>query len=169
MSCLPLFLLPSLSLEHKVIDESKITPEWLAGFFDGEGCVCLQMSRNAMHLRINITQADEELLKAIEIKYGASYMYPKPRKNQDGQVYEVGWTGRNCKAIIEVLDGRVVKKQSQIDLALQFLATMVGQGNRLTDEQVSERESLRQQMRDLNHAGPFKPRPYIAESKGVTI
>lgn len=147
------------------IDTTKLTPEWLAGFFDGEGCVCLQMQHGYVRLRINITQADKELLEAIASIYNADYLYVKPRKNNDSLVYEIGWYGKSCANILNVLNGRVVKKQAQVDLALRFLDTLVGSGNRLTDEQLAERESLRQHMRKLNYVGPKKPNAQVVDSK----
>lgn len=150
-----------------MIDNTKLTPEWLAGFFDGEGCICISIHGRYQSLRINITQADHELLQAIKEKYGASYgPYRKGRRTRSGRgsvVYEIGWYGNKCRSILELLQPLVIKKAAQVEIALKFLDLMWSRGgnNRVIEKFSSGtfhlREELRLQLRDINHAGPKKP------------
>ena len=125
-------------------------------------------------LRVNITQSNEELLQAIKEKYGASYLYPKKqRRLNERQVFEVGWYGKTARTILEVLSGRVIAKAAQVELGLQFLDTIVPNGDRYQTRHVLntstelKREALRQQMRILNHAGPNKPASNSVEQTDV--
>lgn len=152
-----------------MIDESKLTPEWLAGFFDGEGCVCLRKHGLSWTLRVNITQANELLLTILAKKYNASYgPYRKTRKTKLGKestCYEIGWYGKKLMPILVLLKDHVVVKKDQVELGLEFLSTNIGSGYRYNEEVNSRRESLRKHMRYLNHAGPYKP---ATETVGVS-
>jgi hypothetical protein len=145
-----------------VVDTNKLTLQWLAGFFDGEGSVSLRRHGNNWALRVNLTQANYPLLAAIAAKYGASYgPYTKNRRTKSGKesiVYEIGWANREAlKKILQLLDGVVVAKERQVKLALEFLETGVGSGYRFNEDANTKRESIRNEMRWLNHAGPDKP------------
>lgn len=150
-----------------MIDISKLTPEWLAGFFDGEGCVCISVNGKSQALRVNITQADHDLLLAIKQRYGAGYgPARKGRRTKSGRgsvVYEISWSGNKCKDILELLSKHVVKKVAQVAIGLKFIDLMLPRGgnSRVTKKfsagQFHSREALRQQLRDINHAGPGKP------------
>ncbi len=145
---------------------ARLTPQWLAGFFDGEGCVCARRVR--LHgkpvgwsLRVNLTQADPILLCAIVQQYKAGYgPYAKTRTTRKGKnstVYEIGWQGKAAKPILELLDGLVIRKRFQVKLGLRFISTLVGSGNRFSAEVLAEREAIVNELRELNGAGPYKP------------
>ena len=146
-----------------MIDTNKITIQWLAGFFDGEGSVCIRRHNgNRWQLRVNLTQANFELLSAVAAKYGASYgPYTKTRKTKlgkDSTVYEIGWASRKAMLqILHLLDGVVIAKARQVRLAIEFLETGVGSGNQFDEATHDKREAMRNEMRWLNHAGPNKP------------
>lgn len=145
---------------------ARLTPEWLAGFFDGEGCVCARRVRlhgrpHGWTLRVNLTQADVGLMYAIAMQFKAGYgPYAKTRttrKGKDSTVYEIGWQGKAAIPVLELLDGLVIRKRKQVRLGLRFATTLVGSGNRFSTEVIAERDTIVNELRELNGAGPFKP------------
>lgn len=145
-----------------MIDTTKLTAEWLAGFFDGEGCVSIRQGHRTggFCLKVNLTQANFPLLKAIADKYEASGPYTKCRKTKTGKestVYEISWQGKYAKPILELLRNLVIVKQRQVELALEFIDTLVGSGFRYDDVTTVKRNIIVSELRKSNHAGPFKP------------
>ena len=153
-----------------MIDATKLTLEWLAGFFDGEGCVCLRRQTlrgefKGWSLRVNVTQANLELISAIVHKFSASYgPYRKPRSTRSGKesiVYECGWYGPNAKEFLLMLLPLVVVKRQQVEIGLEYLSTLINNrtnGSKHVPEEIAtKRDSLVNRMRALNHAGPYKP------------
>lgn len=104
---------------------------WLAGFFDGEGCIHVQHNhakrvdrngvhiRNDYHLQISITQNDRWVLEEIQSVFG-------------GQVYR--HAGRRCHRwrvvsltalpFLMAIQPYVKVKKEQVDLAIKFLETI---------------------------------------------
>lgn len=55
----------------------RITPEWLAGFFDGEGSVSAELAYNKYAtVTITLTQKDPKILALIMLKYNAGSFKP---------------------------------------------------------------------------------------------
>lgn len=141
---------------------ARLTPEWLAGFFDGEGCVSARrLKPSGWNLRVNITQADLGLMYAIATRFKAGYgPYTKTRITRNGKystVYEVGWQGKSAKPILELMEGLAIRKRKQIKLGLRFISTLVGSGNRFSEDVLAERDAIVTELRKLNGAGPYKP------------
>ena len=141
---------------------SRLTPQWLAGFFDGEGCVCIRRHGTGWILRVNLTQANHPLLMDVARTFRASYgPYTKTRKTRmgkDSMCYEIGWANRDSLIyILDVLKDHVIAKREQVELAIEFLGTGVGSGNKFSAEDLYKRYAIMDRMRAINHAGPRKP------------
>src|SRR5260221_774776 len=142
---------------------SRMTPQWLGGFFDGEGCVCIRRHNGTgWILRVNLTQANHPLLLDVARTFKASYgPYTKTRKTKLGKestCYEIGWANRESLVqILNVLKDHVIAKREQVELAIEFLGTGVGQGNKFSTEVLYRRYEIMERMRAINHAGPRKP------------
>lgn len=93
-----------------------ITPEWLAGMFDGDGCIFvkthLRVGRSALEL--NITQSKSPaLLLAIQAVHPGTIQGNPPRL--------VWKAARNIPAIVKILRMHSVIKRQKLDTLLQHL------------------------------------------------
>lgn len=77
-----------------------MTIEWLAGFFDGEGCVRLEPHQDGYYLypRLILTQKDRQILRLVQSEFGGK-LY---RKSASG-CSAVNWYGAEAIRMAERL------------------------------------------------------------------
>jgi len=142
----------------------RLTPQWLAGFFDGEGCVTVTMSgvRNP-RVMVSITQQDYNLLYAIWKKFcepSTGCLYQPVRKNPRGNehpVWMLHFTGKSCRPILEAIRPYVILKRKLVEWGIEMaLLTAergcVGRGGSLPADVVERRHELMKLVRAENEA-----------------
>jgi hypothetical protein len=105
----------------------RLTPQWLAGFFDGEGCVTVTMSgvKNP-RVMVSITQGDLNLLNAIWSKFChpvTGCLYKPARKNRRGDEYPVWmlhFTGKSVLPILTTIQPYVILKRKLVDWGIEM-------------------------------------------------
>jgi LAGLIDADG endonuclease. len=106
-----------------------MTDEWLAGFFDGEGCVSgfsyfhptKYIKHPRVNLQITITQKDKGVLKQIQSNYGGSIY----EKSSGHHCWNIKWTGKQeMGRILRIIAPYVICKKEQVLLALKFIETL---------------------------------------------
>ena len=139
---------------------ARMTPQWLAGFFDGDGhvSVCrtvVNPARNMyLRLKCTFTGTDSGTLSLIASIYGLRGPYLKKSKKYKHNVYELGLTGKHCATLLRKILPYVVIRRKQVELALKFDEVMhIGSGCRLTEEQARQGIEIRWQISELNGAG----------------
>ena len=93
-----------------------ITPEWLSGFFDGDGSICVSHTvRNGRTgLELNVTQSKSPtLLLAIQNLYPGTIQHNPPRL--------VWGSAKTIPAIYKVLSMHLVMKKQKLNSLLQSL------------------------------------------------
>jgi hypothetical protein len=104
-----------------------MTDEWLAGFFDGEGCISGQcqfvagkyIKEPRVNIQISITQKDRKILETIQEVYGGT-VYDKKKGCS-----AIRWTGKSdMTRILRILAPHSICKREQILLALRFCETL---------------------------------------------
>ena len=99
-------------------------PIWMAGFFDGEGCVSIRRSFDSrrlisnLNLLVSISQKDTTVLGLIVVAYGG-------KLNNCAGIHEVRWHGKASKEFIETILPYSVVKRTQLEIALEFISTLV--------------------------------------------
>jgi hypothetical protein len=98
------------------------SPQYIAGFFDGEGCVGLYKNgRGTYHLRVqvvqNVTKASAKLFDELRILYGGAWCPRKGKKSANWQL-----SGDNAEYFLKELQPHVRLKKDQVNLALHWLA-----------------------------------------------
>jgi len=133
---------------------------YIAGFFDGEGCVVISHSKRRgkwyHRLRVQVSQKEKEILKFIQRKFGG-YLY---NNNANGH-YLWHWGIGDIKAynflkqIYPYLKGK--RKVVKFGLIFQILKTYrKNKGCRwsiLIPEETEVREKIRQKIQRLNRGG----------------
>jgi intein/homing endonuclease len=111
-------------------DKDELLLAWIAGFFDGEGCVivelsnmlgCIRGKRTSLHA--TLTQTSTECLELVKERFGGNVKVSDVRKeNTRRWAVQYTWVVRNENALkfFEAILPYAVVKKSQIELALQY-------------------------------------------------
>ncbi len=119
----------------------ELNKQWLAGFFDGEGCICLTKRKDKIlhhQLRIYIGQVDVNILMLIKSIYGG-----KVRKGGRGvNLWEIGHRELQKKFLSEI-EPYLILKKPQAQMALIYLSTLgkYHKYNKVTNEVFKIREN----------------------------
>jgi hypothetical protein len=155
---------------------------YIAGFFDGEGCVslcyCKRRKRKSMEgyvmgfkLIAGISNTDPIVLLILQAMYGGD-LNVSNRKNANPnhkRAYVWKVTGRDTmKAFLSSIEPFVLVKRAQVLLALRYLETMEVPGKRLQQVVWDIRVQCYKEMQALNRRGllPSKQEPPISPSLG---
>ena len=114
---------------------------WLAGFFDGEGCVSIYRRRNRRehYLNVSISQKDRAPLDLIYEIYGGSIRKTKTPSN----CHQWRVSSRKAEMFLrDILPHSIVKKRA-IEGAIEFIGTVGEAGQRLPEGTWELREEIR--------------------------
>lgn len=127
-----------------------ITPQYLAGFFDGEGCVSpRQESRTGLwHPSISIAQSRPYILELIQEELGFGNV--RGRKTRD--LYHLSIRGReNIEELVRMLDPYSIVKKEQLRLAYRMCQHVGPTGPMKDRRHATRRQELAEELRFLNH------------------
>ena len=138
---------------------------WAAGFFDGEGSVFVEISKNKNTRRrvrnlltASVTQTSTPCLNLFKQCFGGNITpITKSRRSHMNNSVCFVWRVRSKDAIafLEVIAPYVVVKKEQVELALQYPLTSAdgrkyaGPYNPLPDEVHNRRMEIGQKLRDI--------------------
>lgn len=126
---------------------ARLTPQWLAGFFDGEGCVSFNVN---FSVKVNLTQVDQRLMAAIALACHGNGPYEKRAKKSRRPCYEVNWSGDKAADFLRLIQDHSIRKRKQIGLGLELVSLMVGSGRTLDPENLKRRIEICGELRSLN-------------------
>lgn len=93
-----------------------MTAAWLAGFFDGEGCVRLEHQKGyGYYARLTLTQKDRRVLRAVMSDFGG-HLYDKSRSNPCATVT---WDGKKAVALARLLLPHSFCKRKQLECLIR--------------------------------------------------
>ena len=104
----------------------RITNEaYLAGFFDGEGCVSILYDRRHRSYTLTLAIAQHSrnisVLETLQSLWGGNlYVYET--------MAHLIWNGQQAKPIILAMLANSIVKRPQLEVALEFIALMPGAG-----------------------------------------
>ena len=130
-----------------------MTPEYAAGFFDGEGCVNCSSNRNNSFVRILVVNTNIDVLKAFQAVWGGDINANYRQKSHWKQAYT--WRLQHKSAtdfLTEILPFLIVKRQ-QAEAAIAFNNLRPGQGNKWTEESKLQADALFNKIRQCNKKG----------------
>ena len=149
-----------------MIDTTKLTPEWLAGFFDGEGSVTFTRDQS---LQVVIAQSREDILLAIADFVGNGVVKVNKRFATRKPECTLRWCGKNAARVLEILLPHLIIKHRQAEIGIRMSQLMVGKNSHtpVPPEIQVERNSLIAENRALN-ASHWSRRPKH-DSNSVTL
>lgn len=153
------------TLEKSELDIAleRLTPQWLAGFFDGEGCVSASMSgvRNP-RLIVHITQSDHNLLTIIGLKFsGNGCLYNPIRKRAQKEkrpCWILSFGGKSCLPLLEYIAPHVILKRKLVLWGIEMAKLTAergkcGRGNSLPKNVMDRRQELMNLVKGENRSG----------------
>lgn len=145
----------------------EVTTAYIAGFFDGEGCVSIERcaKRNGhgfqYHLTAVITQSEPDSLTEIITAVGCGKIYRAPhRLAVTGYYYHARFSGSDAKLLLTTLLPYLKQKKAEANLALDFLENARGDlgGKPVTPMMEALREHYWTKMQELKHGGLYRKR-----------
>jgi hypothetical protein len=131
----------------------KLSKAYMAGFFDGEGCVNIAKYKNGCYVRVLLVNTNREVLEAFRSCYGGNITEGsnyKIRKN-----WKKSWTWRLSyqKAVDFLMDMYpwILVKEAQVLTALTWAKARPGKGKRWD---AGAAQLLFDRMAWLNRKGP---------------
>lgn len=134
---------------------------YAAGVFDGEGSVGIyvggktSLGRPRYNLRLSVGNTDTRLTNWLAETFGGKVRAKQPRvPSRHRQAYDWYLFGNNAVEFLRLIRPFLLLKAEQADVAIKFQATITPSGGPggsllLTDEQIAERETYRQQLSAL--------------------
>lgn len=131
-----------------------ITIEYLAGFFDGEGCITVVGSKPpSVNLIVSIAQTELQILTEIRECFGG-YLYPKVRRSaKHNQAWELRWVSRSAIEFLEKVYPFLKVKQLQAKIVLQEWKPLIREhrgGKALTIQDWNKRLEVKEKLSSLN-------------------
>lgn len=114
---------------------ARLTPQWLAGFFDGEGCVCGLYSNGYPYLTVTIPQKEPGILAIIALKFPTKVRYVSQNKN-----HVLHYAGRKALPLLEFIKDYSIVKRKEIELGIELASLLVD--SRSNDNILRSEESL---------------------------
>ena len=135
---------------------------YLAGLVDGEGCIYIGRtyakalcdrtpeSRQYLFLSVSITSTTLMLMCWLKDNFGGSFRSKKPSDEKYKECY--GWrlVSNQAAGFLERILPLLIVKREQAEIAIEFQSRISGNhANAVTDEEMSYRLSLKEQIEDL--------------------
>lgn len=117
---------------------------YAAGYFDGEGTICLLKSHSGLHLKVGITSGDKASLGVFSCLFGGQVKNVKRHANSKRDLF--GWlkTGVAAQRVLKVLIPYLVAKQEKAiaAFALDYSRWHDGPWS-VSDDELQNRERVR--------------------------
>ncbi|GAI09780.1 unnamed protein product [marine sediment metagenome] len=136
----------------------KDTLNYLAGFFDGEGCIYINKQKNVRNPKRSITyqgavevaNTKKEQLLLFSKYFGGKIRCYYDVDRPNGKYF---WriVSRDAVKFCKVIKGYLLTKEEQAEVVIELHKTMKPRGNaHVPDDIIKYREQLYQEMRTLN-------------------
>lgn len=138
---------------------------WAAGFFDGEGCVIVEISNSPKSrrghrtaLRVSVTQTSKPCLELFVQRFGGSirtFKHTCPNSSRWAIQHTWSVVGGRAYEFLSTIEPFVIVKKSQVTKALEYpLRNSAGKlygnpGNLLPDEVHAKRVEIAYALRDI--------------------
>ena len=107
---------------------------YIAGFFDGEGCIYVGKYKCSYHLRVTASQANEWIINWLKFIFSGSV---SKMTCEEGRRQRWQWhaLGKNASLFLVAVLPYLKLKRAEAELAIQFQNARQGSGIRVTDGQ----------------------------------
>ena len=118
---------------------SKITLAYIAGIFDGEGCVSISKEKErttikgySYRLRVIVGNTNEWLIKFLQSQFGGNIVLRQPRMPWYKPIWQWQIGAKLAQVFLEALLPYLQLKKHQAELGIAFQNKFKGRGHRKT-------------------------------------
>jgi hypothetical protein len=101
-----------------------ISDQYMAGLFDGEGCVSVILRRSKGHeyhqLDVRIAMTSEAVLQAVQRTFGGNISAREKRLSHHKQSWQWYCQGQVALEVLRRIRPFLIEKRAQADLAMRF-------------------------------------------------
>lgn len=99
-----------------------LSPQYVAGFFDGEGNVGISTrGRNKyLYLRVSVSNTNQEILAIFKMQFGGVLATPYKKRSTWKPTCEWIVSGKKAAEFLEAIKAHAILKKAQIELGLEF-------------------------------------------------
>lgn len=122
-----------------------LSPEYLAGFFDGEGWISVGSSgRKSGNIIVGICNRDRILIEMIRVQFPNCSIQHKNESGNWAAIDTLQWSGLDCVQILSfIVDHLHIKKEAAIlGIELAKLQPPKGKKPRVSEEMFNRRVAL---------------------------
>lgn len=143
---------------------NSIVLSYLAGFFDGEGCVSIfhnknqsSFQRNPNHsLAVSVNNTNPVVLILLKKHFGGNITLIKRKKKEWRDIFQWHLSCDKAKGFLKAIKPYVKVKEKQVDTGIRFQEikkrkTFCGPKHPVPQKELNWRESQRRKMSQLNH------------------
>jgi len=128
--------------------------EYIAGLFDGEGCIMLSQFRgnSYIQLRVNVNLTNETIPTILHECFGGSLMIVPPKGNNKQQWM---WRaiGKYAGEFLRLIYPYLIIKKEQAELGIKFQNNRPGKGSWRNKQEISQDKLDKELMGILNRRG----------------
>ena len=132
---------------------------YLAGLFDGEGCISISVKNRKNgtikhELIVQVSMVDEVPVKMFFDNFGGSFTKSKkdPPKHD---IYHWRLSSVKAKTFLEIIEPYLLVRQKQARIAIQFQSGIRNTCKQTSLEELTRRSDLRVQLQGLNYGPNF--------------
>ncbi len=132
--------------------------DYLAGFIDGEGSLCISYSRNRFTAHIDVGNTNKRVLEEIReflVQNGVSTGFTKivPSEKTTRQAWAIHVSGKGIDYMLPILEPRLIIKQEQAITLMKFRTLVGGRGYRTSSADKDKMAALKEYCGLLNKYG----------------
>ena len=119
---------------------------YLAGFFDGEGCIYIQGPRPKRHcyqLSVRISQANRWILERYRMAFGGLIREIKPTSATAKCIWQWIISGKQAMEFLNTIYPYLILKQCEARVAIEFQSARRKRGTPLSKEEWAVQEAQR--------------------------
>ena len=132
---------------------------YLAGLFDGEGCICIakQKARKgrhaSYHLECSVSMANEYLPTLYRFSFGGSVYFYRDRHPNHQPAWQWHISARKAKIFLETISPYLTIKKGEAELAIKFQSAkkVGGRNAHKTEEEWILEEAQRLLLSNMKH------------------
>lgn len=131
-----------------------LSPEYAAGFFDGEGCLnieCCKANGN-FQIRASISNTHLGIIELLQQQFGGSISGPIQRGGNTKPFWSWKVMGMKLTSFLEYIKPFVIVKREHLVVGLNMRITLEAYG-KMSPERYALQKALKEEMHVLNKRG----------------
>jgi hypothetical protein len=103
---------------------------YVAGLFDGEGCISLVKQRRlnsplpSYTIRVVIAMTHKPIILLLQDQFGGHVSQRKGQKEGHRNAFTLMWANRQAGTILQILIPHLILKRAEAEVALDFIQTL---------------------------------------------